>query len=554
MIYPVPQKIEETGRVPVPKAFRVTAEHPVVADFCARNNIPISQEGNLRITYVQEESRALSYIEESRRVTDEKYIMRTEQTDTGLEVSVCAAGERGLWHALCTLGQQLESGELLLGEIEDYPLFEKRGYIEGFYGTPWTQEGRLSMLSLMAKAHMNTYYYAPKDDPYHRELWKKPYPERELPKLRELVEAAKRQFVEFHFCIAPGLSMQYSSEEDYAALLNKLRQVYDLGVRRFGLLLDDIPEELQYPEDIARFGSETVNAHSYLGNRLWDDLKALDAENRLTFCPLQYHGKGDEYFISKLGRGLDAEISLFWTGRNICSQELTVPEAITFIQSTRHQPLYWDNFPVNDAEMYNEMHLGYLTGRDTELYRYSEGIISNCMEYCECSKIPLLTVADFLWNPHAYNEKQSWNHAIDTVVGADSADFKILADHLLTSCLKVSNSPFMIRSLLAARSAMLGGDPMDALEMLFVYRLRLLKCCRLLRSGKHKMFEELTRWTDKLQQCHDVLHTCLMMMVTGSEALAERLQEQLNQYKRMPEVLTEFSFHSAIEQMLQFQL
>jgi hyaluronoglucosaminidase len=191
---------------------------------------------------------------------------------------------------------------------------------------------------------------------------------------------------------------------------------------------------LYFKEDIDAFGGETVNAHIYLANRLFDDLKALDSEITLTLCPLQYNGKGNEYFISKLGQGIEPEIDIFWTGRNICSQELTVPEAVTFINSTDHRPLYWDNFPVNDAEMVNEMHLGYIAGRDKELYRYSEGIISNCMEFCECSKIPLLTVADYLWNPVGYNPIKSWDYAIKTIVGEGWEQFKYFADNLLTSC------------------------------------------------------------------------------------------------------------------------
>jgi hyaluronoglucosaminidase len=211
------------------------------------------------------------------------------------------------------------------------------------------------------------------------------------------------------------------------------------------------------------FSSETVNAHAYLANKLYDDLMAFDNRITLTLCPLQYNGKGDEYFISKLGQSIEPEISLFWTGRNICSQELTVPEAITFIQSTRHRPLYWDNFPVNDAEMYNEMHLGYIAGRDKDLYRYSEGLIANCMEFCECSKIPLLTIADYLWNPEAYEPLSSWDYAIDTVAGDRAELFKYFADNLLTSCLKVPNSPMLAQTFSLAEQELRAGDIMAAL-------------------------------------------------------------------------------------------
>ncbi len=549
MIYPIPQSVQQTGSYPV-KAYTLQSADALVQNFCARYGIPCGENGNILVSCKQDNSSRFSYIEQARRVTEEAYLLQSEQQGERLAVTITAAGERGMFHALQTLQQQLQEGEVLLGEILDYPLFEKRGYLEGFYGKPWTPAQRLSVLELMAQNKMNSYYYAPKDDPYHRDLWNELYPAQELADLKGLVSASNGQFVDFHYNIAPGLSMRYSSEEDYQALYNKLMQIYEIGVRKFGLLLDDIPKQLQYPEDIARFGSETVHAHIYLGNRLFDDLMAKDRGIEMTLCPLQYHGKGDEYFISKLGQGLDPRIHLFWTGYNICSQDLTVPEAITFIRSTTHKPLYWDNFPVNDAEMYNEMHLGYIHGRDAELYRYSDGIISNCMEYCECSKIPLLTVADFLWNPHAYNPMESWYHAQGVVIGEGVEDFRILSDHLLTSCLKVENSPYMNRTFAGAESALRIGNPFDALKVLGEYTEQVGRCCDLVLGEDRPIFKELRGWAEKLKAAHETLQAGLELLGSTNPENAKILKQKLHDYMRLPEVLTEFSLQVAVEELL----
>ena len=64
-------------------------------------------------------------------------------------------------------------------------------------------------------------------------------------------------------------------------------------------------------------------------------------------------------------------VNIFWTGLDICSREITTYEAIRFIDNTKHMPLYWDNYPVNDAEMMNEMHIGPLIGREKDLYKVS---------------------------------------------------------------------------------------------------------------------------------------------------------------------------------------
>lgn len=549
-LYPTVQQQVCKQTLCVASPVTIQGEQPLVKRWC-QQNCYANGAGSIFVTYTINAVQDLYYIDESRRVTQEKYRMTTAQKNGTLTVAIAAAGEAGVFRALQTLSRQLDAGEVLVGEIEDYPMFLHRGYIEGFYGKPWSQAERLDMLQLMARHQMNTYYYAPKDDPFHREKWDVPYPEKELQELQELIVAAKDHFVDFYFCIAPGLSMQYASEKQYQLLLEKLRQIYALGVRHFGLLLDDIPPELQYEEDIARFGKETVNAHIYLCNRLFADLRAIDNTIELTMCPVQYCGKGDEPFISRMGQGLEPEISIFWTGRNVCSQELTMMEAVTFIQSTRHKPLYWDNFPVNDAEMYNEMHLGYLAGRDKELYRYSEGLIANCMEYCESTKIPLLTVADYLWNPLAYDAQASWAYAMRTVVGEDAPLFHYYADLLLTSCLKVEDmSPLLNTCLRRAQQAIRRGDTGQALALLQEYTKNLCACCELVQNQEVKLYRELATWTQKLQQACKVLTTACELLAKKDGALAQTLQAQLQTYLQMPRVLTEFSFQNAVEYLL----
>lgn len=559
MIFPIPQKIKESKNrfdLKQPPTISATGgEASFVKEWCAGHGLLFMENGDISIKTVLEDSKRLLYVEESRRLTDEKYIISSDVTDNTLvNITITYAKKRGLWHALNNIGQQIHNGKLIIGEIEDYPLFNRRGYIEGFYGKPWTPEDRIDMLKLMAYHRMNTYYYGPKDDPYHREKWNMPYPQKELIDLKTIIKIAKEYFVDFHYCIAPGLSIRYTSGTDYRSLTDKIKQIYDCGVKNFGLLLDDIPENLHYKEDIDAFDGETVNAHIYLANRLFDDLKAIDADIKLTLCPLQYNGKGNEYFISKLGQGIEPGIDMFWTGRNICSQELTVPEAVTFINATNHRPLYWDNFPVNDAEMVNEMHLGYITGRDKELYKYSEGIISNCMEFCESSKIPLLTVADYLWNPIAYEPLTSWDYAIKTVVGEDDILFRYFSDNLLTSCLKVGNSPLLSETLSQAEQYLRTGNRLAAYNIIMDYKNNLTACCELLNNKDTKLFRELAPWSKKLNICSDILNLGFEYLLSPVEEMKKRIEELLYEFTRTPEVLTDFSFRSAIDSLLKSKL
>ena len=437
MIYPIPQKNNLCG-VPVTiKDVAVSGDFQSLA-LTVFEDYGIGTKGDFLVKIKVKNERKTTYIEELSRLSDEKYFITVNSDGAFVETS----SRRGVFRAINTLSKLIVNGELKEGELEDYPLFETRGYIEGFYGHTWEQSKRLSVLQLMAKYGMNTFFYAPKDDEYHRAKWREFYPEKEIMQLKKLLEAARFNELDFCWCIGPGLTYCYSSDSDFETLINKIKSIYALGAKNFGLLLDDIPADFQYPEDAENY-SDIVDAHIALVNKTYKSLKAVDSSIRLTVCPTQYFGEADDYYISKFARGIPADVRVFWTGREICSGFLTCREADDFIRSTNHKPFYWDNYPVNDAEMFQEMHLGAVKGRDKELYKHSEGLISNVMEYAECSKIPLMTIADYLWNPLQYNSEKSLKNAHRELLGERAEQFAYIADHLCVSCVSRHGSELM---------------------------------------------------------------------------------------------------------------
>ena len=92
--------------------------------------------------------------------------------------------DEGLFYAAQTLLQLAEktpSGVTVpVVEVLDWPDVPFRGTIEGFYGLPWGQEGRISQFKFYGKYKMNTYIYGPKDDVFHgfSKRWREPYPAR----------------------------------------------------------------------------------------------------------------------------------------------------------------------------------------------------------------------------------------------------------------------------------------------------------------------------------------------------------------------------------------
>lgn len=544
MIYPVPQKNNLNGSKVNANAVTVKGEYKDTAKKIF-DDYGIDISGGFSVEIKIESGRKTTYIEDEARLTDEKYIINVDENSAVIEASC----RRGVFRATNTLAKLILNDELKTGVLEDYPLFAKRGYIEGFYGHTWKTEKRLSVMKLMAKNGMNSFYYAPKDDEYHRAKWREVYPEKELSELKTLFDFATDNEFDFCWCVGPGLTYKYTSSADFHALINKFRCVYSIGVRNFGLLLDDIPDNFQYEEDSAVY-DDIAQAHTELINKTYNALKEFDSSITLAVCPTQYFGKGNEYYITKFGKGIPHDVNVFWTGREICSGFLTSREADDFARSTDHKPLYWDNYPVNDAEMFNEMHLGALKNRDTDLYRHSEGLISNVMEYAECSKIPLMTVADYLWNPVCYDSEKSLKNAQKTVLGEKAELFKYIADHLCVSCVSRYGSPLMSEVLSHLSFLLATGKKEQALCEFKAYNHKMRECLEMISDTSVELFNEMGKWSKKFSMCCDVLDLIYNVWENPSADNKQQLEQLMEKYNSDAVVLTGFCLRETAEKTL----
>lgn len=544
MIYPIPQKNELTGKEISVKSVFLSGEFKEIAEKVF-NDYSIPCNCGLSVIFKYENSKETTYCDDISRLTDEKYIIIANEN----QIIVKASCEKGAFRGAHTLAKLIVKNELKEGTLTDYPLFKTRGYIEGFYGPTWENGKRLSVMKLMASYGMNTFFYAPKDDIYHREKWRDLYHENELAQLKNLFNVANENYLDFHWTIGPGLTYKYTSDEDFKLLIDKIKSVYDIGVRNFGLLLDDIPWDFQYEEDEKSFDS-VVDAHIYLVNKTYNALKEIDSSIKLTVCPTQYSGDCNEYYITKFGSNIPADVDLFWTGAEICSRVLTVREADDFTKSTSHCPLYWDNFPVNDCEMFQEMHLGALIGRDKELYKHCEGIISNVMEFAECSKIPLMTIADYLWNPLSYNSDESLKNAHKEMLGDDADTFFYFADHLGVSCLTRYSSSYMGQVLSKVSFLEASDKNEEALELFSSYISDMRKCLTLISDTNIPLFAELQKWVKKFSMCCDLLDDIYNAKVNPSQKNKSKLSDALQKYNSDGTILTGFCLREMAEKTL----
>ena len=351
------------------------------------------------------------------------YTMRIDKKG----VTIVGYDERGAFYGIQTLRQLIESPiaaekQLPYLDINDYPDLPNRGVVEGFYGTPWSHQVRMSLIDFYGKFKMNTYLYGPKDDPFHScPNWRLPYPEKEAQNIKELVQACKRNRVDFVWAIHPGQDIKWN-EEDYQNLVNKFNWMYDLGVRDFAIFFDDISGE----------GTNPLKQTELL-NRLTDDfVKAKGDVSPLTVCPTDYSklwaNPTPQGSLAIYGNSLNPDIKVFWTGDVVCS-DLT-PETMEWINSRIKRPAYyWWNYPVTDY-IRNFILQGPVYGLDTSLTKENVcGVVSNPMEHGEASKLALYGVADYTWNIANYNPIDSWERGLQELTPKTKDAYRTFAIH-----------------------------------------------------------------------------------------------------------------------------
>jgi hyaluronoglucosaminidase len=391
-------------------------------------------------------------------------------------------------------------------EVTDHkhsPDFKVRGVIEGFYGTPWSHEQRLRGLVHFSDFGFNRYLLAPKDDPWHRYDWRSALSEDFLNRVSELMAEGRKYGVTVAVAISPGLTVEYCDARDVAAIMVRFKQLHGIGVREFGLFLDDIPARLQSENDVAKFDS-VMQAHSYYCNAVWAELKKLDSENTLAICPMQYHGKATEEYITEFGKALDPALALIWTGREICSEYLDVSDAKVFKANTNHVPLYWDNYPVNDVAMLHELHVGPIEGREKGLENHSLGYFANPMDRFELSLISLSTIGDYLWDTHGYDPEAAWEYSLTLLMEnpGDRAAFRNLLRGCFESCLRVNPAPDFSAMLEAASFMWKTGKPTQAGKLVADHANQMLSDVATIKSAKFSQpnwREESLKWLIKYE-------------------------------------------------------
>lgn len=354
----------------------------------------------------------------------EGYVLKTSNdiNEKG-NISIIGSDKDGAYYGVLTLSQILEQSneENKFAEVvvTDYPEIEFRGFIEGFYGVPWSHEDRMNLMKDTSEYKMNTYIYAPKDDPYHRLSWKELYPEQEAKQIAELAKAGAENNFNFCWTIHPGATLQFT-DEDFDALINKFEQLYSLGVRQFGVLFDDTDDwsrgQMQ-AEWINKIDTEFVKAKGDVAPMI-----VISARYNSAWGPNM-----DRYFKPFM-QTLHDDIQVMWTGHatmsNVSKEVFEWPKVQTGVDK---DVAVWWNYPVNDY-CDSRILMAPLHNLNQDLDNVS-GFFSNPMNQAEASKVALYSIADYTWNTDAFDYMKSWETSIEKFVPEVKEEFMRFASN-----------------------------------------------------------------------------------------------------------------------------
>ena len=418
LVNPVPQEVNTTDAIfEAPAQWSISADkknlNGHIYDALATASPEIAKKANFKVTIGIRGDKQVSKYKKLIPAKAEGYYLKV----TDKEVVIAGNDENGLFYGVQTLLGMMKEGKLQACTITDWPDVPFRGTVEGFYGTPWSHEARKSQLEFYGRNKMNVYIYGPKDDPWHRDKWREPYPEVEANRIAELVDVAKKNGVNFYWAIHPGVDIKWN-DEDRDFLMAKLEVMYNLGVRSFAVFFDDIWGE-----------GAKADKQAALLNYIDDNFVQVKKDVApLILCPTEYNkGWANEQggYLRTLGSNLNKGIEVMWTGNSVVAC-IDKPTMEWINERIERKGYIWLNFPVNDF-VRDHILMGPAYGNGLDIACDVSGFVSNPMEYAETSKISLYGIADYCWNMEEYDYQSNWEKSLKDILPSNHEALRTFA-------------------------------------------------------------------------------------------------------------------------------
>ena len=379
---------------------------------------------------------------------DRHIISLTAQKNGNAQLLILGENTDAVFFALASLEQMLDGGSSNMAcvTIYDYADIKDRGVVEGYYGVPYSTAVTEDLLRFMMRYKMNSYMYGAKSDPYHSGYWGKPYPEKLTAEqksmgcftaadIKQMCEVSAATKVNFIWAIHPGVAFTGNDDAVIDRIMEKFEAMHGLGVRQFGVFVDDVG--VPYDEPTLKLNAKRLTDLQNAIDQKWNFSGAVPADTvkPLHFVPQLYaygwtKAEGRKNFFSALSN-TPAKTQIYITGKAVWS----VPNNtdLKIVEEDLGRPVaWWWNYPCNDnADAYTfpvDMYSNFIDmpaiDDDARLPENLEGcasLLCNPMQQGEIAKIPLFSAADYAWNNASFDNKTSWNAALAAAVGKQYA-------------------------------------------------------------------------------------------------------------------------------------
>lgn len=387
----------------------------------------------------------------------DRHILSLTDLAGAAQVVVLGESTDATFIGLASLEYMLDNGtaDMPLVTIYDYADQKDRGLVEGYYGVPYPAAVKMDLMRFMMKHKMNSYMYGAKNDPYHAGKWREPYPTSLTQNqidggmitqdmIRQICQVSHQTKVNFIWAIHLGNDL-VNSKTVVSECMSKYEKMYKLGVRQFGVFVDDvgIPGSQEgYDANAKNIGDiqRSIEAKwNIAGAEPADTVKPIQFVNQI--YALGFAGEQQRTAFYQALATTPKNIAIYITGWGVW----TVPNTsdVTYVKNILGRDVsWWWNYPCNDndktklftMDMYSNF--SDMTRVDSNSRMQADlqnclGILSNPMQQGEVSKIALFSLADYAWNTAGFDNSASWTAAFPAIVGKElAADFQTLARYL----------------------------------------------------------------------------------------------------------------------------
>ena len=300
--------------------------------------------------------------------------------------------------------------------------FKQIGVVEGFYGRVWTEEERWRFIETLSPFGLNTYLYCPKHEPALAAEVMRPLSGEEIGRVGALAAFCGERGIALWAGLHLEPPLNISDEAHIKAVARKCLALWKLGVSGFCVQFDDLSCAF---DPASAYGNSLAALQGHGVSALFEWARGLGVEGEWLVVPALYsqdpvlentYGPYEPAYLSLLDARMPAEVGWMYTGPRVCSPAVRVEDVLDWRKGSRRPVVLWDNYPVNDAAMVNNLHLSPLTGRDPELPSAVRGYLFNPLLQPDLGAVPGATCLAYASNPRAYDPIKAWEAALEAAL------------------------------------------------------------------------------------------------------------------------------------------